>query len=133
MISTLFKNKWIQAHQCFTNPLRRVECIWYATWRFGHTLNSKHSAKTTIKNRQDISVIIAILKIFFLFAHFFFFFTFLYFFSFVWQLTSTISIYLSYRKPSTQRELMNLTHMSISESVKDTQSDWIHTNKLKLK
>src|SRR3954466_15865916 len=55
------------------------------------------------------------------------------FFSFVWQLTSTISTYLSYRKPSTQREFINLTHMSISESVYDTHSDWIHTNKLKLK
>src|SRR3954466_2720489 len=54
-------------------------------------------------------------------------------FSFVWQLTSTISNYLSYRKPSIQREFMNLTHMSISESVYDTHSDWIHTNKLKLK
>src|SRR5436189_2360345 len=32
--------------------LRRVQCIRYATWRFGHTLNSKHSAKT---NNQDSS------------------------------------------------------------------------------
>src|SRR3954471_16201984 len=74
---------------------------------------------------------------FFFFFFFFFLFCFsffsFFFFFFVWQLTSTISIYLSYRKPSTQRELMNLTHMSISESVKDTQSDRIHTNKLKLK
>src|SRR3954468_5978974 len=36
------------------------------------------------------------------------------------------------RKPSIKREFMNLTRMSISESVYDTQSDWIHTNKLKL-
>src|SRR4051812_19203633 len=32
--------------------LRRVQRIRYATWRFGHTLNSKHSAKT---NNQDSS------------------------------------------------------------------------------
>src|SRR5438270_11529004 len=59
---------------------------------------------------------------FFLYSFFLFFFLFdfFYFFSFVWRLTSTISIYLSYRQPSTQRELMNLTHMPISESVKDT-------------
>src|SRR5438270_3254902 len=32
--------------------LKRVQCIRYSTWRFGHTLNSKHSAKT---NNQDSS------------------------------------------------------------------------------
>src|SRR3954469_17218435 len=32
--------------------LRRIQCIIYATWRFGHTLNSKHATKT---NNQDSS------------------------------------------------------------------------------
>src|SRR3954466_1036943 len=54
--------------------LRRVQCIRYATWRFGHTLNYKNSAKTKIKTRQDISVIVNHTQDFFLF-HFFFFFT----------------------------------------------------------
>src|SRR5436189_5589409 len=85
------------------------------------------------------------------FSHFFFLSFFLFFFThtlhsvsstcklfsvsffLVWQLTLTISTYLSYKKPSIQREFINLTHMSISESVYDTHSDRIHTNKLKLK
>src|SRR5438445_191895 len=77
-------------------------------------------------------------SLFFLFFFFSFFFFFLFFFLslfflFLWQLTSTISTYLSYRKPSIQREFMNITHMPISESVYDTHSNRIHTNKLKLK
>src|SRR4051812_18551409 len=53
--------------------LRRVQCIRYATWRFGQTLNSKHSAKTTIKTRQDILVIVNHTQDFFLFPLFFLF------------------------------------------------------------
>src|SRR4051812_36828222 len=62
--------------------LRRVQCIRYATWRFGHTLNSKHSAKT---NTQDSSRHLSDRQpysrfFFFSFSLFFFFFFFSFFF-----------------------------------------------------
>src|SRR4051812_36783089 len=44
-----------------------------------------------------------------------------FFSSSIWQLTSTISTYLSYRKLSIQREFMNLTHMSISDQKLNVQ------------
>src|SRR3954464_10296945 len=61
--------------------LRRIQCIRYATWRFSHTLNSKHSAKTKIKTRQDISVIANHTQDFFFSTTFFLSHLFFFFFS----------------------------------------------------
>src|SRR5436189_6443538 len=70
--------------------LRRVQRIRYATWRFGHTLNSKHSVKT---NNQDSSRYLSDCQPY---SRFFFFFTFFLFtFRIITSLVSVESVLLS--------------------------------------
>src|SRR4051812_35118294 len=73
--------------------LRRVQCIRYATWMFGHTLNSKHSTKT---NNQDLSRYLIDRQPysrFFLLFHFFF----VFYFHIIISLVTVESVLLSFQ------------------------------------